>query len=136
MKIGKLLLKVFFALMFLNTLGFAAEAMPGVDTFTQPDGSKFEGVLKGDSAFNWIESNGNVILYNKADKFYYKAIYDADKGFVLTNVKPQEVIAAKTFANQAPKIESNHSVSKALKDHKKRQKIEIIQNSFLIKKYK
>ena len=56
--------------------------------FKQPDGTQFEGFLKGDSSFHWIESEGDIVTYNPKDKFYYKALVDKEKGLVLTDEKP------------------------------------------------
>ena len=83
-----LFLKFFLTLALINSLSFAGPAISGIRTFTQPDGTKFEGVIKGDSSFHWIESNSEVVIYNPKDKFYYKAIIDINKGLILTNEKP------------------------------------------------
>lgn len=88
MNIEKLLLKAIFILMMASSFAVAGQAISGNRTFTQPDGTKFEGILKGDSSFHWIESNGNVVVYNAEDKFYYKAVIDINKGLMLTNEKP------------------------------------------------
>ena len=40
-------------------------------TFKQPDGSKFQGFLKGDEYFSWIQTeNKEVIVKNKFSGFY------------------------------------------------------------------
>ena len=52
---------------------WAAPARAGVLTFTQADGSTFQGLLKGNAAFHWIESEGEVVLYNPKDGNYYRA---------------------------------------------------------------
>lgn len=75
----------------LFVLSFSLNAglpIEGKRVFTQPDGTQFEGFLKGDSAFHWIESDGSIVTYNPKDKFYYKALVDSEKGLVLTKEKP------------------------------------------------
>jgi len=66
-------------LLFTYTL-FGAPAIHRELTFTQPDGTTFKGYLKGDSALHWIESDGELIVYNPKDKAYYKAVIDEQKG--------------------------------------------------------
>jgi len=66
----------------------ASQASTRLILFTQADGTKFEGFLKGDSAFHWIESNNKVVMYNKKDKFYYIARLN-NNVFELTNEKPK-----------------------------------------------
>jgi hypothetical protein len=44
----------------------------GLKTFKQPDGTIFQGYLRGTAAFNWIESNEDLVQYNTDDKYYYK----------------------------------------------------------------
>jgi len=84
----KLLLKYILLVIMIITLAEASSARRGVMTFTQADGTKFEGILKGDSAFHWIESNAKVVLYNQKDKFYYYADVNENNELVLTNEKP------------------------------------------------
>jgi len=74
-------------LLFVWSTLFGVEALRDEVEFTQPDGTTFYGYLKGDSAFHWIESNGEVIVYNPKDKFYYKATVDKEKGLIPTNMK-------------------------------------------------
>jgi hypothetical protein len=76
----QIIFKTIITILFIGSLLHAAPARKGVITFTQADGSKFQGILKGDSSFHWIESNSQVVLYNKQDKFYYEAtINDSGK---------------------------------------------------------
>mgnify|MGYP007043492829 CR=1 FL=1 len=82
------ILKIIILIMLVKSFVFAGPAFPGVRTFTQPDGTKFEGVLKGDSSFHWIESDGSIIIMNPTDKFYYKATIDANNSLNLTSEKP------------------------------------------------
>ena len=57
---------------FIVTKGLlAAPAAPHLMTFEQPDGSIFQGFLKGDEYFSWIETeNKEVIVKNKFSGFY------------------------------------------------------------------
>lgn len=71
----------------LNVTAFGAPAITRELVFTQPDGTHFSGELKGDSSFHWIESNGDVIIYNPQDKYYYKAIVDSKKGLLISSEK-------------------------------------------------
>jgi hypothetical protein len=62
-------------LMMTMTIGLMASQAfdpSGLKTFKQPDGTIFQGYLRGTAAFNWIESNGDLIQYNTDDKYYYK----------------------------------------------------------------
>ena len=70
-----------------NVTAFGAPAITREIVFTQPDGTHFSGELKGDSSFHWIESNGDVIIYNPQDKYYYKAIVDSQKGLLISSEK-------------------------------------------------
>ena len=69
----RVITKLLLVLIFGVVGAVAAPARGGVITFTQADGSTFEGLLKGNAAFHWIESNGEIVLYNKEDGNYYKA---------------------------------------------------------------
>ena len=84
MKIAKILL----SLTLLSNILMAGPAITGTKTFTQPDGTTFEGVLKGDSSFNWIENDGDAVVYDPKDKFYYKATIDKNKGLIPTKSRP------------------------------------------------
>ena len=49
----------------------AVPAAPHLMIFKQPDGSKFQGFLKGDEYFSWIQTeNKEVIVKNKFSGFY------------------------------------------------------------------
>jgi hypothetical protein len=55
----------------LITASYAVPAYKGSVTFTQKDGSKFKGTLKGDEWFHWVQdTHGNAIKYNKQSKNY------------------------------------------------------------------
>jgi hypothetical protein len=63
------------------SLGFAVSAIPDDINFEQQDGSIFEGNLKGDEWFSWIEDkNGNIIKYNDDSKNYEYAIIEEVNG--------------------------------------------------------
>jgi len=79
-------MKKLFILLFAMTL-FASPAIPLKRVFIQPDRTSFEGYLKGDSSFHWIESDGDIIIYNPQDKYYYKAIVDKNKGVVSSGIR-------------------------------------------------
>jgi hypothetical protein len=50
---------------------YAVPAYQGEISFKQQDGSAFNGTLKGDEWFHWIEdNNGHVIVYNRKNKTY------------------------------------------------------------------
>ena len=58
------------SLLFYTTL-FAAPAAPDLMIFEQPDGSKFNGFLKGDEYFSWIHTgNKEVVIKNQTNGFY------------------------------------------------------------------
>jgi len=78
---------IFLLIAFFYVTAFASPAINKKITFTQPDGTTFEGELRGDASFHWIESNGDVVIYNPEDKYYYKAVVDKDKGLVMTKNK-------------------------------------------------
>lgn len=84
----KIFLKFILIVMTLLSTLNATQARSGQHTFTQPDGTEFEGVLRGDSSFHWIESNKNVVLYNPEDKFYYNATLNANKRLQMSKEKP------------------------------------------------
>ena len=108
MKIEKII-KAIFAILLLSSVVVAGVAISGARTFTQPDGTKFEGVLKGDASFHWIESSGNIVIYNPKDKFYYKAVIDEKKGLILTNEKPD--IKANKISASSSRVAKEHKVT-------------------------
>ena len=110
----KIIFKIILALACLNSLVFAGPAISGTRTFTQPDGTKFEGVLKGDSSFHWIESNGKVVIYNPEDKFYYEAIIDTVNGLILSSTKPKAKTTNLLQANPLNPVD--HKVSQTDKE--------------------
>ena len=114
MKVEKLL-KTSLVLMLASSFVLAGPPSPGVKTFTQPDGTQFDGVLNGGSSFNWIESNGAIIKNNREDKFYYKAVVDANNSLKLTKEKPAQKV------NGVKKGIKDHSLS--INDRKKLNKL-------------
>jgi len=90
-------------LLIINTLLLAGPARGGILTFTQPDGTQFQGLLKGTSAFNWIQSNGEIIKYNSKDKFYHIAIFDINNTLQLTERVPSHTIR-RAPAKGAPSV--------------------------------
>jgi len=121
MKLKKILL----SLTLLSSILLAGPAITGTRTFTQPDGTTFEGVLKGDSSFHWIESDGSAVVYNPKDKFYYKATIDKDKGLIPTEEKPNIKVQNRSSAINGAVI--NHDVKesdkKSLKELHKKSKV-------------
>ena len=70
MKKHKNTYSIIISLLFCTTL-FAAPAAPHLITFEQPDGSKFNGFLKGDEYFSWIQTgNKEVVIKNQTNGFY------------------------------------------------------------------
>ena len=77
---------------FIVTKGLlAAPAAPHLMTFEQPDGSKFQGFLKGDEYFSWIQTeNKEVIVKNNFSGFYEFGMLGKDvEG--LTELRPSGV---------------------------------------------
>ena len=61
---------IIISFLFYTTLS-AAPAAPHLMTFEQPDGSKFNGFLKGDEYFSWIKTgNKEVVIKNQTNGFY------------------------------------------------------------------
>ena len=79
----KLILYIAFILMGATLLS-GAPARGGLRTYTQADGSTFQATLHGDAAFHWMESNGEVILYNPEEKNYYNAELNKAGKFVMS----------------------------------------------------
>jgi len=98
------------ALLITSTLLLAGPPRAGVLTFTQPDGTTFQGYLRGTSAFNWIESNGEIVKYNQDDKFYHIAIFDTNNSLVVTKNLPS---SPTTNAPSRLSNSKSHSVTSA-----------------------
>ena len=70
MKKHKNTYSIIISLLFYTTLT-AAPAAPHLMIFKQPDGSKFNGFLKGDEYFSWIQTgNKEVVIKNQTNGFY------------------------------------------------------------------
>ena len=69
-----------FLMVLITVIGFSASAYKGDIEFKQENGSSFNGNLKGDEWFNWIEDkDGNIIKYNNSSKNYeYAEFKDID----------------------------------------------------------
>lgn len=58
---------------------FSAPSLKREHTFTQPDGTTFQGQLKGDEYLHWIESDqGDLLIYNRGKKQFEKATVGSD----------------------------------------------------------
>ncbi|SMN14225.1 hypothetical protein CRYPD_387 [uncultured Candidatus Thioglobus sp.] len=58
-----------------STSLFAVMAYLGEITFTQANGSTFNGYLKGDEWFSWVEGGqGEIIIYNRKSRNYDLAV--------------------------------------------------------------
>ena len=90
MKKHKNTYSIIISLLFYITLS-AAPAAPHLMTFEQPDGSKFNGFLKGDEYFSWIQTeNKEVIVKNKFSGFYEFGMLGKDSEG-LTELRPSGV---------------------------------------------
>ena len=70
MKKHKNTYSIIISLLFYTTLS-AGPAAPHLMTFEQPDGSKFNGFLKGDEYFSWIQTGDKeVVIKNQTNGFY------------------------------------------------------------------
>jgi hypothetical protein len=64
-------------LIFTIVLANATIAYRGVITFKQPDGSTFQGYLKGDEFYSWIQTKaGYTAQYNNETKQYEYLTYE------------------------------------------------------------
>ncbi len=63
------------------TFVFCVPAFQGAVEFKQNDGSTFQGTLKGDEWFNWIEDKeGRIVKYNNSSKNYEYAKVEEKNG--------------------------------------------------------
>ena len=114
----------FFIMMILGaTLLSGAPARGGLHTYRQADGSTFQATLHGDAAFHWMESNGEVILFNPQDKNYYNASLSSEGKFVMSKQK----VGARVGQN-APLRVNEKSVAQIL-DSKKRAALQRLQRA-------
>jgi len=112
----KTLQKIIVSVLITSVSLFAAPAAPGVKTFIQADGTSFQGILKGDAFFNWIESYGDVVVYNAEDKSYYKAIVDTNKGLLQSSQKVEQKSSSLSPSASAKIKMSEHEVSSDMKE--------------------
>ena len=55
-------------------LAWSAPAFPGLQTFTQPDGTAFAGRAQGDEFLHWVETEkGEILLFSKERKRFEHA---------------------------------------------------------------
>ncbi len=95
-----------------TTLMNAVEAYHGEITFKQKDGSRFNGKLKGDEWFHWIEdTKGNTIVYNLEKKTYeyglikkVNGVYDLVPSGIAVATKAQKY-PAQTLSSNLGKID-------------------------------
>ena len=104
-------MRIVYMLVLAVSLANSAPARGGVMKFEQPDGSSFNGLLKGDGAFHWIESEGEVVLFNSKDKFYYKAVIGSNGKVQLTDEKMKRQLS-KAPALRRVANEKSHEVTK------------------------
>lgn len=98
---------LYIAFMLLGTtLLNGAPARGGLRTYTQADGSTFQASLHGDAAFHWMESEGEVIMYNSQDKNYYNAELNSAGKFVMSKqrvgMQAKQISAAHASQNARP----------------------------------
>jgi len=77
--------KVISITLLFTTIGFSSPAYQGDIQFQQQDGSSFEGNLKGDEWFSWVEDKSkHIIKYNNQSKDYeYATITEVNGSFEL-----------------------------------------------------
>lgn len=64
-------------------LVYAGVAFQTVRTYTQPDGTSFQGTVKGLAQVHWIETiNGDIVKYHFDKKAYYEIDFD-DAGKII-----------------------------------------------------
>ena len=63
----------------LTALLFGAPSLKREHTFTQPDGTTFQGQMKGDEYLHWIETEqGDLLIYNRGKKQFEEATVGSD----------------------------------------------------------
>jgi|TARA_B110000967_G_scaffold71615_1_gene74122 hypothetical protein len=96
-------IKIFFILLLFSSNILAVSAAPGDLLFNQSNGQSFNGQLRGDKWFNWIEDNrGRVIQYNSASSNYEYIILSDRNGALSLS------FSGISAANNAP-LRANHS---------------------------
>ena len=72
--------KIFIGVLLFVGLIQASVAFQNTRTYTQPDGTTFEGTVQGLAQIHWIEtSTGDIIKYNFKKKAYYEIDFDEVK---------------------------------------------------------
>jgi len=103
---------ILLTLLLLSGIVEAAPARSGVITFTQPNGEQFQGRLRGDSAFHWIESDAKVVMYNADDKYYYEIQLSQEGKILLKN----RVQAKKETQTAYSSVRVKQSISKEMRE--------------------
>jgi hypothetical protein len=114
------LFKTVIIMVFVGTLLQAAPARAGVRTFTQPDDTTFQGVLKGDSSFHWIESEGSLVLYNNEDKFYYNASIDSNGTIKLSSKREKNQVRSAVLKSDLANSNLKTRLEKLYKESRNR----------------
>ncbi len=102
-------ISLYISIMLLGTtLLNGAPARGGLRTYTQADGSTFQATLNGDAAFHWMQSNGEVILYNPQDKNYYIAELNSAGKFIMSKnkvgISAQQISATRASKNRTSQM--------------------------------
>lgn len=116
------MIRIFLFFMTTLSLLWSAPALSRVKTFTQPDGTEFEGILKGNSALHWIESDGEIIVADPKDGFYKRAII-RDNKLIPTDQKPLSRM------KRSSRLKHNHALSKEKRDALRRLRVKVLQGS-------
>ena len=113
------IIKFITVLFLLTTTLYSAPARGGLITFTQPDGTTFKGLLKGDASFHWIESNGEIVMLNPKDHYFYNAKISKEGSLELTTQKPMNFDALQRQAPQSASVYQKapaHNVDKSSRE--------------------
>lgn len=112
-------------LLILSTLFlYAAPALHRVQTFSQPDGTTFEGVLRGDAAMHWIESNGEIVVQDPKDGYFKKAVIQNNR-FVPTQEKPTSLQQSRALFAPKKGGMQQHTPSRATQEALRKMRHEI-----------
>lgn len=123
----------------LFTLSFSVMSGPafkGLIDFKQPDGSTFQGSLKGDEWFSWIEdSQGNIVKYNNSTKrFEYSELSENNGEFDLqhSGIAVQKPVQSnqKSTANINPKYHIDQNTLKQIWQTKRHNALEKVHGHF------
>lgn len=105
------------ALLSFSATTLAELAFPGEVTFTQKDGSTFQGYDRGNSWFGWIEDKQkNIIIYNEISQNHEFASFTKKNGIL--DLTPSGISVSSS--NKLNKIDNNiKNVSEDLKVREK-----------------